>query len=167
MRIVLLVIGHAAIRVHEHDRVAIGAVRERGPIAGDTLVREGLEDLLERRLSDAVLLNAEVSLFVLKLAEEPANSLVLLRDSQLEVLSALLENFDLLEVSREEHHDAEAVSLSLQVFEQVSESHFAFLVETCLNRQVVTKPLAPDLIQNESIELGALELLNCSLERDL
>ena len=104
---------------------------------------------------------------MLKLAEEPADSLVLLRDTQLEVLSALLENFDLLEVAREEHHDAEAVSLSLQVFEQVSESHLAFLVETCLNRQVVTKPLAPDLIQNEPIELGALELLNCSLERDL
>ena len=104
---------------------------------------------------------------MLKLAEEPADSLVLLRDTQLEVLSALLENFDLLEVAREEHHDAEAVSLSLQVFKQVSESHFALLVETCLNRQVVAKSITPDLIQNESIELSALELLNCSLERDL
>ena len=100
MRIVLLVIGHAAIRVLEHDRVAIGAVRERGLIAGDALVRKGLEDLLERRLSDAILLNAEVSLFVLKLTEEPADSLALLRDSQLEVLSALLEDLDLLEVAR-------------------------------------------------------------------
>ena len=46
LRIVLLVIGHAAIRVLEHDRVATGAVRERGLIAGDALVRKGLEDLL-------------------------------------------------------------------------------------------------------------------------
>ena len=167
LRIVLLVVGHAAVRVHELDRVTIGAIREGGLIAGDTLVSKGLEDLLEGRLSDAVLLNAEVSLFVLKLPEEPSNRLVLLWDSQLEVLSALLENFDLLEVAREENHDAEAVSLSLQVFKQVSESHFALLVETCLNSQVVAKSIASDLIQNESIELGALELLNGSLKRDL
>ena len=167
MRIVLLVIGHAAIRVREHDRVAIGAVRERGLIAGDALVRKGLEDLLERRLSDAILLNAKVSLFMLKLAEEPADGLALLRDSQLEVLSALLKNFDLLEVARKEHHDAEAVSLSLQVFKQVSEPHFALLVKICLNCQVVTKSIASYLIQNESIELGTLKLLNGSLQRDL
>ena len=167
MRIVLLVIGHAAIRVHEHDRVTIGAVRERGLIAGDALVRKGLEDLLERRLSDAILLNAKVSLFMLKLAEEPADSLALLRDSQLEVLSALLKNFDLLEVARKEHHDAEAVSLSLQVFKQVSEPHFALLVKIRLNCQVVTKSIASDLIQDESIELGTLKLLNGSLQRDL
>ena len=167
LRIVLLVIGHAAIRVHEHDRVTIGAVRERGLIAGDALVRKGLEDLLERRLSDAILLNAKVSLFMLKLAEEPADSLALLRDSQLEVLSALLKNFDLLEVARKEHHDAEAVSLSLQVFKQVSEPHFALLVKIRLNCQVVTKSIASDLIQDESIELGTLKLLNGSLQRDL
>ena len=46
LRIALLVIGHAVIRVLEPDRVAIGAVRERGLITSDALVRKGLEDLL-------------------------------------------------------------------------------------------------------------------------
>lgn len=118
MRIALLGIGHAAVFVHEHERVTVTIEPERGRalIAGDALLREGLEDLLERRLSDAVLFNAEVLLFPLKLAEEPADSLflsvdVLLRDSQLEVLSALLEDLDLREDvrAREERHDAEAV----------------------------------------------------------
>ena len=155
LRIALLVIGHVVIRVLEPDRVAIGAVRERGLIASDALVRKGLEDLLEGRLSNAILLNTAGSLFVLQLAEEPADCLVLLWDTQLEVLSALLKDLDLLEVAGKEHHDAEAVSLSLQVFKQVSESHFGLVVEPCLNRQVVTKPIAPDLVQNERIVLLA------------
>ena len=46
LRIALLFIGHVVIRVLEPDRVAIGAVRERGLIASDALVRKGLEDLL-------------------------------------------------------------------------------------------------------------------------
>ena len=151
----LLVVGHTAVWVHEHDHVTIGDVCEGSLIAGNALVRKGLEDLLEGRLRNAILLNTAGSLFVLQLAEEPADCLVLLWDTQLEVLSALLKDLDLLEVAGKEHHDAEAVSLSLQVFKQVSESHFGLVVEPCLNRQVVTKPIAPDLVQNERIVLLA------------
>ena len=65
LRLMLLDFGHTVVRVHQHDRVAICTIREGSFVTGDALVCEGLEYLLEGRLCDAVLLNAEVSLFVL------------------------------------------------------------------------------------------------------
>jgi len=58
----LLVLGHLAIRVHQHELVANQFVREGRLVTGNALVREGLEDLLEGRLRDTIFLDAKRAL---------------------------------------------------------------------------------------------------------
>ena len=79
-----------AVGVEQFDTLTISSKGEGSLVTCDALIGKVLEDLLKGCLCHTVLLNAKVSLFSLEATEEPANSLVLLWHSQLEVLTALL-----------------------------------------------------------------------------
>lgn len=66
------------IWVHQLDAFAVRPEREGCFIAGDALVSEVLENLLESRLGHTVLLDAQVFPVGLELAEKPANRLTFL-----------------------------------------------------------------------------------------
>ena len=134
LRDFLLLFGHSSVGVHQHDGVALSAESERSLVTCDGLVREVLENLFQSGLRDAVLLNAKASLLVLESAEEPADGFVFLGHAQLEVLAALLEDLNLLEVARHVVQDTEAESLRLEEFEEVSEADFAVWVQVSLKR---------------------------------
>lgn len=89
-------------------------------ITSDTLCCEDLENLLERRLRHAVLLDAKAALLMLKLAEKPSDSLVLLGHAQLEELSALLQKLYLGKVCTHPVDDLEARLLSVEPDKQVA-----------------------------------------------
>ena len=55
----------------------VATERKGSLITGDTLRCKDLEDLLERSLRYAVLLDAKAAFLMLKLAEQPSDSLVL------------------------------------------------------------------------------------------
>ena len=99
LRQVLLVSSHFVVRVHQHYLATeVAAEGVSCLVAGYTLLGKRLEDLLKRCLGHVVLLDAKLALLVFKLAEEPADSLVLSRDSKLEELTALLQQLDVSKV---------------------------------------------------------------------
>ena len=65
LELVVLRLNHPVLGLYQPDGVAIGAVREGSLVTGNALSCESLEYLLEGRLRDVVLFNAEVSLFML------------------------------------------------------------------------------------------------------
>jgi len=103
-------------------------------IACNALVSEVLEDLLKSCLRDAVLFDSQLFLVFFKSTEEPADSLVLFGDAQLEEFTALLEDLDLVEVVRQEVKNLEAAFLCFQELDQVSEADFAVSVQLSLKR---------------------------------
>ena len=107
----LLHLRHFVVGVHKHNSLTVGSESESRLVAGDTLVCKGLEDLLEGRLSHTVLLNAKSIFRLLKLTEEPADSLVLLGDSELEEFATLLKDLDAIEVPGQVVKNAEAEGL--------------------------------------------------------
>ena len=78
------------VGVHKSDTLSVRDERESCPIAGDALIGEVLEYLLESGLLYTILLDAEVFLFKLELAEEPADGLAFLGNAKLEEFTALL-----------------------------------------------------------------------------
>ena len=84
---------------------------------------------------------------------------------QLQLLTALFKNLDLLKDASKEYHDAKPVSASLQELKQSSEAQLASL-SFCQSDQVMTESIASDLVQNELIELSLFELLNCIFQRN-
>ena len=131
------------------------------------LVGEVLEDLLEGRLRDTVLSDAQLSLALLELAEEPADSLQLLGDAQLEELTALLQHLHLGKVVRQEVDDVHAQDLGLQELKQVAQPHCVIFIDVGLCREVVAHAVLPDLVQNQLVELGLYTLLDRILQVDL
>jgi len=120
-----LLLRHFPIRVHKLDRIAVRLECKGSLIASNGLIGEGLEDLLQSRLRNAILFNAQISLLVLELAEEPADRPVFLRDAQLEEFAALLQNFHLLEVFEQVGENAEAERLRFEEVKEVAKAHLA------------------------------------------
>ena len=85
-----MLLSHPVIGVHESNALSFRNERESCLIAGDALIGEVLEDLLESCLLYAILLDAEVFPFKLELAEEPADGLAFLGNAKLEEFTALL-----------------------------------------------------------------------------
>ena len=151
------------VRVHQHDTLAIFHESESSLVARYALVGKVLEDLLECRLHDAVLLDTQAALLTLELTEEPADRLVLLGHAQLEELSALLEDLDLLKVARQVGQDAEAVDLCFEELEKVAETDFTIGVQAGLSEDVISEAVATDLVQDQFVELSTLALVYCRL----
>ena len=84
---------------------------------------------------------------------------------QLQILITLFKNLDPLKDAGKEHHDAKSVSASPQELKQSSEAHLAILTP-CESDQVMTKSITADLVQDDLIELGLFELLNCIFQRN-
>jgi hypothetical protein len=95
----LLVFSHSAVGVDKDDLAVDHAEGEGSLVTSNTLQSEALEDLFQGRLRHAILLDAQATLLVLKLSEEPADGLVFFGDAELEELAALLQQLDLLEVA--------------------------------------------------------------------
>ena len=66
------------VGVHKSDTLSVRDERESCLIAGDALIGKVLEYLLKSGLLYTILLDAEVFLFKLELAEEPADGLTFL-----------------------------------------------------------------------------------------
>ena len=152
------------VRVHQHDTLAIFHESEGSLVARYALVGKVLEDLLECRLHDAVLLDTQAALLTLELTEEPADRLVLLGHAQLEELSALLEDLDLLKAARQVGQDAEAVGLCFEELEKVAETDFTIGVQAGLSEDVISEAVATDLVQDQLVELGFHALVDRLLE---
>jgi len=75
------------------------------------LIREILEDLLERCLADTILLNLHTLLQRFNEPEQVANSLVFARYTQLEEVAALLEKIHCLECLGEGTNKIETIGL--------------------------------------------------------
>ena len=105
------------VRVHQHQLVLIEAEGEGRLITRCALVGEVLEDLLERRLRDRVLLDAKVAFLFLELSEQPPYSFAFFRYAQLKVLATVLQKLDLGEVLGQVSYDLETVLHSLQELE--------------------------------------------------
>lgn len=132
----------------------------------DTLIGEDLEDLLKSSLRDTVLLNAEVLFLELKLAEEPANCLVLFGHSELEELAALLQDLDLAKVAKEETNYLDPARVGLYKVKQVAQADTAIGVKTGLGEQVVTHSIFADLVQNQVVD-SVVQILNGIHQVDL
>ena len=87
-----------------------------GVVIDGLLVCKSLEDLLKSGLRYRVLLDSKLSLLNLKLTKEPSNCAILLGYTELEKLTALLENLNLVEVRGQELYDRETLNLSCEVF---------------------------------------------------
>lgn len=147
------------IRVLKNHLVAHKTERVGSFVACDALVGEALEDLLEGRLGDAVLLDAELLLFLLKLTKEPSNGLVFLGHAKLKEVTALLEELDRSEIAADKIDDLEAAFQGVEVIEQVSETHLALWVRLSLVDQVTTETSLSDHINDEVLEVLATRLL--------
>ena len=106
------------------------------PVLKDALIGKHLEDLLQRCLTDTVLLDAEVLLLVLDLSEEPSDSLVLLRHSELVEVTTLLKHLDLAEDLSEVAECAESESLGVEECNQVKNLDFIVVLHPRLEDQV-------------------------------
>ena len=163
----LLLLGHPMVGIHESDTLSIRNEGESCLIAGDALIGEVLEDLLESRLLYTILLDAQVFPLKLKLAEEPADGLAFLGHSHLEKLAALFKDLNLLEVPCQVCQDTEAVRLSLQVLDEVAEAHLSVVVQLCFCYQIVTNTVNRNLLEYEPIKVRTSALIYRSLEVDL
>ena len=87
------------------------------------------------------------------MTEEPSNSPALLGHAEFEELTALFEDFDLLEFLGEVSEDAEAIGLCLQPFKKISQADLPVLhINVSLSLQVVTDTIASDLIDDMRIK---------------
>ena len=155
------------IGVHESNALSFSNERESCLIAGDALIGEVLEDLLESRLLYTILLDAQIFPLKLELAEEPADGLAFLGHSHLEKLAALFKDLNLLEVPCQVCQDAEAVRLGLQVLDEVAEAHLSVVVQLCFCYQIVTNTVNRNLLEYEPIKVRTSALIDRSLEVDL
>ena len=74
----LLLHGVLSVRVVKYKLVADETEGESSLVTGNALIRKVLEDLLQRGLAHAVLLDTKATLLMLELTEEPADRLFLL-----------------------------------------------------------------------------------------
>ena len=155
------------VRVHQLDLVTLRHVGECCYVAGNTLIGEVLEDLLQSGLRHAILFYAKVSLFTLETTEEPSDSLAFLWHAKLEEFTALLEDFNLVEVASQELQDAKSVSLSCKVLQKVTKADLIVVVDLGLNEKVLAKTILPDLAEDEIVKLSCCALVNCTLQGDL
>ena len=151
------------IRIQQHHFFAVGDKGEGGLVAGDALVCKVLEDLLESRLADAVLLNSQAALLVFELAEKPPDRLVLPRHAQLEKLSAVLQNFDFFEVPGQELDYSEADLLCLQELNEVAKTNQMLVFELRLKDYVGAKSILLYLLKDQFVELCIGQLLDSKL----
>ena len=126
-----MVFSHLAIRVHEHDGFPIGPECKGSLVTRNALVGKVLEDLLKCGLGHTVLLDAQISLLLLKLSEKPANGLTFLGHAEFEEFTALLEDLNLLEVACEVCEDPEAIRLCFQELEKVDQAHLTIGINAC------------------------------------
>jgi len=82
-----------------------------GCLVTDTHLGEGLEDLLKRGLLHTVLLDVQILLLLLDLAEQEADSFILTWHSQLVEVAALFKHLHLFEHARQLSDELEAVLL--------------------------------------------------------
>ena len=141
---------------------------ESSLVTGNTLIGEVLEDLLQSCLRYTVLLNVEASLLVLKLAEQPSDSLVFLGHAKFEELSALLKNLYLLKVRGKEVDDGESEELSSVPLNEVNQPDFSSRVRFGLQLKVSTETIRSDLLNDHAIiEFRIFAQVNQTLERHL
>ena len=140
---------------------------EGGLVTRDALVSKVLEDLFKCRLRHAVLFDSKTTLFMLQLAEEPADSLVVLGHAKFEKFAALLEDLNLLEVAHQEMKNSETVGLRAEEHDEVSQTHLTIPIKTGLEREIRTEATISDLIQNHDVELYSHELLDRALQVNL
>ena len=86
-----------AVGVHQSQLIKVVKLEAKGSFFVSALIREVLEDLLERSLADSVLRYLHLLLLLLNQAKQEAYIFVLARHTQLEEVTALLNKVHPLE----------------------------------------------------------------------
>ena len=89
------------VGVYEHESISISDECEGCFVALNSLVSKGLENLFQSCLRNTILFYAKSSFFNLELAKEPSNCFAFLGNAQFEEFSALLEDFNMIEMMGE------------------------------------------------------------------
>jgi len=130
------------------------------------LLREVLEDLLQRGLTHAILSNPKLLPLPFDLTEQVANRLVFFRHSDLVEVAALLKEFHLVELLRQELDEAEATLLRVEELDQTLQAHLILWIEVLFHREIDSQSVLIDLVQNHAVEVVFVALLDCFLQID-
>ena len=129
---------------------------ERGTVV-DVELGKVLEDLLQRRLRDAVLLDVHVFLEGLDPTEKEANGLVLTRRAKLVEISTLLQQLDLLEHAAQGFNKLEPVRLREAELHQGRHAYQA-LVQACFDKEVRSDTVFAELVDDQALQTAVLKL---------
>ena len=112
-------LGHLMARILQNKTVTSSNESVGSLVTSDTLIGKALEDLLKSSLANAILLDAQGTLFLLELSKEPADSFVFLGYTKLKEFSAVLKDLNIPEIFGEVAQDAKSVGLSLKELKQI------------------------------------------------
>ena len=130
------------------------------------LLREVLEDLLQRGLTHAIFCNPKLFPLAFDLAEQVANCLVFFRHSDLVEVAALLQELDLVELLRQELDEAEATLLGVEELDQTLQAHLILWIEVLFHRKIYSQSILIDLVQYHAVVVVCVALLDRFLQID-
>lgn len=145
--------------VLENKTVTLGDERVGGLVTCDALIGKVLEDLLECRLADTVLLNTQWTLCLLELAKEPADGFVFFWNSQFKEFTTVFKDLNVTEVTGQEPQDTKTVSLSFQELENVDQADLSLIVEVSFLSYVRTDDTDLDLLKDHLVKSSVSQLL--------